>query len=520
MTPGPTRSICALGLAFAAFGYAAASEGPYSNTSPHEVIETSYRNLSLRYIDPVDLKAISLDGLNRLHRIDSKLDFVHRRGAISLQANATPAGSWTAPGIDDPGGWADLVADAMRAARVASPAVAARSDATLSDTILRGVMSSFDRYSLYAGPDAARRQRAAREGHGGLGISIGHDEGIISVQQVHADTPASRAGLRIADRIIHVDGKPIAGLGRADVIGLLRGPVGSTVKLRIARKTGPRTLTIDVERALIVVPTVTSRRRNELLVVKVTGFNQGTAGAIGEALSRAGRDMGKKPAGIVLDLRGNPGGLLDQAVAVADLFLDDGRVISTVGRHPESFQVFDATRGEPVVEAPLALLINGKSASASEIVAAALRDRGRAVLIGSSSYGKGSVQTIVRLPNDGEITLTWARLVAPSGFAIQDHGIVPAICTSGQGVKKLLRALRRGDGAPVATIDPQLRAGLSRRRNPDLARAACPPRVEQPDADMEIAQFVLRDRKLYTHTLAAGRPPVARRQDPSTASRP
>ncbi len=520
VTPPPTRSICATCLVLAAFGCTAPPEGSYPNASPREVLQASYQNLSSRYIDPVDLKAISLAGLNRLHRIDSNLDFVHRRGTIALMANAVRAGSWPTPRSHDPQGWADMVADAMQAARIASPAVAIHSDAALSNKILRGVMSSFDRYTRYAGPGLARRQRASREGFGGLGISVDQDDGIISVRQVHENTPASRAGLRSGDRITHVDGKPVTGMARAKVIALLRGPIGSSVRLEIARAAGPRTLTIEIKRALIVAPTVTSRRQEGLLIIKVTGFNQGTAGSISETLSGAERDMGRRLGGIVLDLRGNPGGLLDQAVAVADLFLDDGPVISTVGRHPYSFQVFDATWGKAVAEVPLALLINGKSASASEIVAVALRDRGRAVVIGSASYGKGTVQTIIRLPNDGELAMTWARMKAPSGFAIQDHGIIPAICTSGQGVTKLLRALRRDDDARLAMIDRRLRARRSHRRNPDLARAACPPRVEQPEADMEIARFVLRDRKLYNHALVAGRPAVAGRDNASAAARP
>ena len=518
--PRHARSIVAVWFALTLAGCMSAPDRPGETVPAREVLAAGFRNLNARYIDPVDLEKISLDGLSRLHDIDPSLEFVHRRGALSMLVDTAPAGHWALPGIDDARAWANLVADAMQAARSASVAVAAYSDGALSEAVFRGVMSSLDRYTRYAGPKVARRQRASREGFGRLGISIRYDNGTTWVKQVHPNTPASRAGLRIDDRVVRVDGKSIGGMRRSKVIAALRGPIGSTVRLGITRKDEPRTATIALKRALIVVPTVTARRKDGLLIIKIAGFNQGTAAAISEALSDAERDIGRDLGGIVLDLRGNPGGLLDQAVAVADLFLLDGPVISTVGRHPKSFQVFDATWGELVPDVPVALLINGKSASAAEIVAVALRDRGRAVVIGSASYGKGTVQTIMRLPNDGELTMTWARIRAPSGFAIQDHGIIPAICTSGQGVAKLLRALRRHDSARVALIDLQLRARLSRRRNPDLARAACPPRVEQPESDLEIARHLLGDRQLYAHTLVVGRPPVARRDHLSTAARP
>ena len=520
MIPRHARSIIAVWFALALTGCMSPQGGSDGNISPRELFAIGYHNLNSRYIDPIDLEKISLDGLRRLREIDQSLEFVREDDSISLTADTAPAGRWKVPGGNDTKRWADLVADAMQAARGASHAVAAYSNSSLSDTVFRGVMSSLDRYTRYSGPDIARRQRASREGFGGLGISIRYDSGTTWVQQVHPNTPASRAGVKTDDRVINVDGKSIDGMRRSEVIAALRGPIGSTVRLRLTRKGAPRNQDVALKRALIVVPTVTSLRKDGLLIIKIVGFNQGTTAAISEALSDAERDMGRSLGGIILDLRGNPGGLLDQAVAVSDLFLVDGPVISTVGRHPKSFQAFDATWGQLVPDVPVALLINGKSASAAEIVAVALRDRGRAVVIGSASYGKGTVQTIIRLPNDGELTMTWARMRAPSGFAIQDHGIIPAICTSGQGVSKLLRALRQHDSARVALIDLQLRARLSRRRNPDLARAACPPRVDQPEADLEIARHLLGDRKLYAHTLVVGSPPVAKRDHPSTAARP
>jgi carboxyl-terminal processing protease len=172
----------------------------------------------------------------------------------------------------------------------------------------------------------------------------------------------------------------------------------------------------DVRRALVVLPTVAMSRVGDIAIFQVLSFNQSTTERLAEALAEARRQTGGRLAGIVLDLRGNPGGLLDQAVSLADLFIREGPIVSTVGRHPASHQYFAASGHSLAPEVPIAVLINGGSASSSEIVAAALQDAGRAVVIGSSSYGKGTVQTVLRLPNDGELTLTWARLVTPSGY--------------------------------------------------------------------------------------------------------
>lgn len=199
------------------------------------------------------------------------------------------------------------------------------------------------------------------------------------------------------------------------MVRALRGRRGSSVALRVERDGAAKPLSFSVTRARIIIPTVTARRKAGLVILKISSFNQGTTSAVSRALIRAEREMGTKLKGIVLDLRGNPGGLLDQAVAVADLFLTDGLIISTRGRHRKSRQVFDASWGEIAAELPLAVLINGKSASAAEIVAAALQDRHRAVVIGSASFGKGTVQTIIGLPNGGELTMTWARMHTPSG---------------------------------------------------------------------------------------------------------
>ena len=521
---GPSLLCRGLALAASAFALAScaspiATEGPGATT---HLFAVGYENIADRYIDPVNLSRVSIAGLNYLSKIDPALSISNEAGRVRLSAADVSAAQWQAPDSTDVAGWAKVISEAVEAARVASPEARKKSADDLSNVVFRGVMSSFDRYSRYSGPRLARRSRAMREGFGGLGITIRYADGATHIDKVHADTPASRAGLKSNDLITGVDGKRIEGLAQPEVIAVLRGAIGSEARLDVRRAGVDKTIAITVTRALIIPPTVTASREKQILTLKISSFNQGTAAAVSRELSRAEREMGSILQGVVLDLRNNPGGLLDQAVSVVDLFLTDGLVISTRGRHPRSHQVFDASWGELVPDVPLVVLVNGKSASAAEIVAVALRDRGRAVVIGSASYGKGTVQTIIRLPNEGELTLTWARMHAPSGFALQDHGIIPAICTSSdtEDVAKLVGALRASRRAGTDLLENRLKARLAIRSDPQLSRAACPPHAKEPAADLVVARFLFEDHRLYTRTLVIGRPAVAERSSSDARARP
>jgi carboxyl-terminal processing protease len=247
-------------------------------------------------------------------------------------------------------------------------------------------------------------------------------------------------------------------------------------------------------------------RDGNIAIFKVASFNQSTTQRLTEALADAQRQADGHLAGIVLDLRGNPGGLLDQAVSLSDLFIAKGPIIATVGRHPASHQYFAATGHSIAPSTPLVVLINGGSASASEIVAGALQDVGRAVVVGSSSYGKGTVQTVMRLPNDAELTLTWARLVTPSGYFLQQHGVVPTLCTSGLG---------DSDGALDAVLHHTVDTGASDASRPRASlddpswsalRRSCPAQQTSPAVDLKLAERVLSDPARYRAALGAIRP--------------
>ena len=317
--------------------------------------------------------------------------------------------------------------------------------------------------------------------------------------------PAAQAGLQPEDTILAINGVPTAGMSQSDVIQQLRGPVGSSIAIRVARAGTPLTREFELRRALVVLPTVAMTRDGDTAVFQILSFNQSTTEKLTEALAEARRQTGGRLAGIVLDLRGNPGGLLDQAVSLADLFIHDGPIVSTIGRHPASHQYFAASGHSVAPQVPIALLINGGSASSSEIVAAALQDTGRAVVIGSSSYGKGTVQTVLRLPNEGELTLTWARLVTPAGYYLQTHGVVPTLCTSdlGDDAAALERGLQRAgaitQGSPAGL---RARGGLDERAWSEL-RQSCPARSTSPAIDLKLAEHLLADRRLYASALHA-----------------
>jgi carboxyl-terminal processing protease len=320
--------------------------------------------------------------------------------------------------------------------------------------------------------------------------------------------------LRVDDIIVAIDGVDTATLPREEAVQRLRGPADSIVTLAVARAGLPEHLRVAMQRARIVPPTVTLKEGYGVAHLRLTSFNQQTAQSLADLLRQAHREMGSGLHGIILDLRGNPGGLLDQSVEAASLFLDGVPVTSTVGRVPESIQYFTAPHRE-VERLPLVVLVNGGSASASEIVAAALQDTGRAVVVGSASYGKGTVQNVQRMPNDGEITVTWSRLITPGGYILHEHGVVPTICTANvaDGAGGLSSALSRRTNA-LSTELAQGRAGLDDAGWRKL-RELCPGQRDDHEIEVQTARRLLADPVLYARALGTA-PGVAR---PMTTAR-
>jgi carboxyl-terminal processing protease len=300
----------------------------------------------------------------------------------------------------------------------------------LIEAAIDGMLTSLDPHSSYLSPDDAASMRVQTRGEfGGLGIEVTQEEGFVKVVSPMDGTPADEAGMEAGDFITHVDGESLLGLTLDEAVGKMRGPVGAEIIITVVREGEGEPFDVSMVRATIELQAVRSRTEGETVVLRVTTFNDKTTPNLTEQLAEKVEELGGMDAvnGFVIDLRNNPGGLLTQAIRVSDAFLEEGEIVSTRGRNPEEGDRFNATPGDLAMGKPLVVLINGGSASASEIVAGALQDHRRAIVIGTKSFGKGSVQTIMPLRGEGAMRLTTARYYTPSGRSIQSLGVSPDI---------------------------------------------------------------------------------------------
>jgi carboxyl-terminal processing protease len=313
--------------------------------------------------------------------------------------------------------------------RVRADYVEPTDDAKLVENAINGMLTSLDPHSSYMNPKNFRDMQVQTRGEfGGLGIEVTMENGVVKVVTPIDDTPASRAGLRPNDYITHIDGKPILGLTLSDAVDKMRGPIDTSITLTVVRKGVEEPFDVKLTRATITIKSVKYRREGDIAYIRITSFNEQTGDLLEEAIQKLQKQIGaSKVKGYILDLRNNPGGLLDQAINVGSDFINEGEIVSTRGRHPEDTQRYNARGGDLTHGKPVIVLVNGGSASASEIVAGALQDHRRAVILGTRSFGKGSVQTIIPLGADGALRLTTARYYTPSGHSIQAKGIEPDI---------------------------------------------------------------------------------------------
>jgi len=493
------------------------ADGGFSQDAARKIFATGLDNMASVYIRKVNLGNFSVEALKGLSTIDPSFNVEQRAGRIHLTVASAGVADFTAPGDDNAGGWAELIARAIAAARAHSYPINAESPEKLYQAVFDAGMTSLDKYSRYAGAEVARENRAAREGFGGIGIRLDSaDSGAVIVQSVLPNTPAEKAGLKANDRIVRVASRATTGLELKDVVALMRGKVGSALALEIEREGASQPLRFEIKRALIVPPTVTLTKTDDVAEIKITSFNHDTGVSLSNILDGLRNGKHGKVSGIVLDLRNNPGGLLDQAVVVSDLFLTSGQIVSTRGRHPDATQLFNATGRDAAKGIPVVGLINGSSASAAEIVAGALQDRGRAVLVGTGSFGKGSVQTVIRMPNDGELTLTWAHFHAPSGYSINRLGVFPAICTSPAVAASQGLAESIDQGVLRSTVDLTQRraADAFAESGKDELHKVCPYQAGSnngDDVDMKVAKALLRHPELYQRVLKQSVPSLAAR---------
>ncbi|KUF10616.1 S41 family peptidase [Pseudoponticoccus marisrubri] len=303
-------------------------------------------------------------------------------------------------------------------------------ESELIEAAINGMLTSLDPHSSYLAPDDAADMRVQTRGEfGGLGIEVTQEEGFVKVVSPIDGTPADSAGIEAGDFITHVDGESVLGLTLDEAVDLMRGPVGSEIIITVVREGVEEPFDVSIIRDTIKLTAVRSRVEGETVVLRVTTFNDQTYPNLAEGLAEQVEEAGGMDSvnGFVLDLRNNPGGLLNQAIKVSDAFLEAGEIVSTRGRDPADGDRHNATPGDLAEGKPLVVLINGGSASASEIVAGALQDHRRAIVVGTKSFGKGSVQTVMPLRGDGAMRLTTARYYTPSGRSIQALGVSPDI---------------------------------------------------------------------------------------------
>ncbi len=302
------------------------------------------------------------------------------------------------------------------------------SDKQLIESAINGMLVSLDPHSSFLDGQSFKYMNEQTKGKfGGLGIEVTMESGLVKIVSPIDDTPASRAGLKPGDYITAIDGQQVAGMTLNDAVDKMRGKVGSKVKLSI-RRANAKPFDVTLKREEIKIQSVKSDvKQGDVAYIRITSFSEDTDKMIEKSLEKAQKETGNKVSGVVLDVRNNPGGLLDQAVAVSDLFLDQGEIVSTRSRNAEDTVRYSAQKGDIAKGLPIVVLVNDGSASASEIVAGALQDHKRAVIMGQKTFGKGSVQTVIPLGDYGAMRLTTARYYTPSGRSIQATGIEPDI---------------------------------------------------------------------------------------------
>jgi carboxyl-terminal processing protease len=370
--------------------------------------------------------------------------------------------------------------------RVRSDYVEETQDRKLIEDAINGMLTALDPHSSYMNARTYRDMQVQTRGEfGGLGIEVTMENGLVKVVSPIDDTPAFKAGLKPGDLVSHLDGEQVMGLTLQEAVDKMRGPVNSSIKLTV-RRGNQEPFDITLTRAVIKIQSVRFRTEGDLGYIRVTSFTEQTDLGVRNAVTKIKEQLGSKLSGVVLDLRNNPGGLLDQAVAVSDDFLDKGEIVSTRGRRSDEAQRFNAKTGDILGNLPIVVVVNGGSASASEIVAGALQDHRRAIVLGTKTFGKGSVQTIIPLGGQGAIRLTTARYFTPSGRSIQAQGIEPDIVVEPARIEKIDQPRGRRESDLRGALRNEQQQGQGQRpATPPGAQPTTPQQGPTPDNEVE-----------------------------------
>ncbi|HEY0184019.1 MAG TPA: S41 family peptidase [Rhodopila sp.] len=461
-----------------------------------------------RILDPVPVPQLTLWGLQGLSTLDTNMRVVASDTRLQLFRQDQIVLDLPAPKDEAPAAWANAAVAMTSASLPVSPLIRRAGTQGIIQSFFSQMFGHLDPYSRYVPPAEAGEDRARRGGRAGLGLTVGLRGPLIEVRSVVRDSPAAIAGIRPGDFLIAVDGQRTQDQDPATIAALLSGPEGSAITLSWRGRDG-RVRDTQLVRAMVPPETVFAQRLADVLVLRITSFSNSTASHL--ALSVQDALSEPHPVdGIVLDLRDNRGGLLRPVVTAADAFLPAGLVATTIGRDPDAANVWRSTEGELAENVPLVILVDGRTASAAEILAAALADRGRAVVVGSETVGKGMVQTIDPLPDGGELFVTWSQTLAPLGWPVQGLGVLPQVCTS-RGQEALNRQL-----ASLSTGFQPMAEAIRRSRAARLPvppsevldiRAPCPAAEGRP-ADLEAARLLIANPAAYAAALL---PPMADR---------
>jgi carboxyl-terminal processing protease len=466
-----------------------------------QVTASALAFMAPRTLDVVPVWQLALWGLRGLATLDARLAVEVRDGALRLTAGTRTVATRPPPAPDDAAGWGEAAAQMVRAGWDASEAVRRAGTQGVLRNFFDELFNHLDPYSRYAPPADAADDRIRRAGRAGIGVHMVRRGADFVVQDVAADGPAALAGIRAGDRVLEVDGQTTQHADLESVNALLDGPAGTPVVVSL-RGRDRKTRSVQLTRALVPPETVAATRVGDLLLLRVSSFSSDTGARLAHEIV-LGLAASPPPRGLVLDLRDNRGGLLRQAAAAADTLIPNGIVAMTVGRDPAAAHQFRAGGADLAHGLPVVVLVDGRSASAAEILAAALADQGRAVVLGSSTLGKGLVQTIAPLPDGGDLLITWSRVLAPRGWPIQGLGVLPQVCTS-LGIDALnqqLAALKQGGSLMTRALQRHrsARAPLPPAEMLEI-RNACPA-AEGRDTDLPAARALIETPAAYAAAL-------------------
>jgi carboxyl-terminal processing protease len=394
--------------------------------------------------------------------------------------------------------------------RVRSDYVEVPDEEKLIDSAINGMLASLDPHSSYMNAKRFQDMQVQTKGEfGGLGIEVTMENGVVKVVAPIDDTPAAHAGLLANDLITHLDGEQVLGMTLNEAVDKMRGKINTPITLTILRPGKEDPFDVKLTRDVIRIKSVKANAEGDIGYVRISSFTEQTQEGLDEAIAKLKTEIGPNLKGWIIDLRNNPGGLLDQARSVADTFLVQGEVVSTRGRNASETQRFNATPGDSTDGKPLVVLINGGSASASEIVAGALQDHKRAAVIGTRSFGKGSVQTIIPLGSQGAMRLTTARYFTPAGVSIQAKGIVPGIVIEEDLPPDLKPSLSRTEG------EASLRGHLkSDNGEEQTGSSSYVPKEKEKDKQLQAAIDLLHGKQVVSNVT---KPPEAAKPGPTQA---